>query len=160
MVTPKTDSPPPSGDCCDIEITTLWSATDRVPNQGLGNPEETEEFWERYGRQYNVDPRANGHPWNNYRGYGSHDFWAYFFNPLPVIDTLRQGLARDSEGRRLPKKGWRYFATYDGMAPSGMEMVSDWMSDQSLDNVFVCHSQGCNILLQQLQRACSECCDE
>jgi hypothetical protein len=30
------------------------------------------------------------------------------------------------------------------------------MNDPNVDNVLVCHSQGCNIMLAALQRACAK----
>jgi RHS repeat-associated protein len=142
MVAPKTDTKPNySKKCCDISFTVIWSPDDPVFNQGpwpFNWDLESQSYWEQWGETYTSD--NSGMP----SGFGRHAFDSFGGNPR-ITGKLTSGYGKQRSSTRI----------HSGVVPNPSDLVRDWQGDQSLSNIYVCHSQGCNRLMADLNRACS-----
>lgn len=144
MVAPKTATLPPKNGCCKLDIRVWWDPYDPVPNQGIkGNAAlESQAHWGQYGQQYPVDSGRHG-----FLGIqGNHNF-KHFLKPNPLYD-------KSNEPKLNPldtPKGW---PNSGQMAPNPIDVIKQFKKE--CDMTIVCHSQGCNITMQILNRACKK----
>ncbi len=146
MVAPKTDTRPPKGkcNCCKYEIDVFWSPDDPVPNQSLFNEGESPEYWSEWGKTHTV--RSSG------RLFKPHNF-SNFLRQNETLRRVRVPVHTYSGGRHSMTQEWRYEKD-GGRAPNPVDLIKDAQRSGKYDGVAVCHSQGCNILMSILQRAC------
>ena len=143
LIAPKTDTLPlkPEGSCCDIEFVVYWSPKDTCPNQGPINDafssRESQRYWESWGgnRTYQVTTKWPG---------SEHRLKGF-------IDSDRDTLL-DANGN--PDKD------ASGGIKTAPHPVEDYLRpwyrqrDGKVDHIFVGHSQGANILMHVINRAC------
>ncbi len=141
MIAPKTHTLPPGnapgrGNCCHITVDIARGIGDIVPNQ-RGFARDDENFWQNWtdpfgGRTRSVDLGNNpiGHTPN---GIGQ---------PFPFLAPVGTG-----RNRRLAPTGEQPF--------DAAQWVRDNMRPDQEGYTFVCHSQGCNILMMTLNQACA-----
>ena len=149
MIAPKTATRPPSSTCCNLDIRVWWSPKDTVPNQGLNGELESKDYWSGWGGKdhvYTVDTSANQD--TNYKGEreDSHSFEPY----------LHENNEFDVEEANPfnPGGGEAYRMLGGKKAPNPLDVLKDMQI--SCDETIICHSQGCNITMKMLQRACSK----
>jgi RHS repeat-associated protein len=146
MVAPKTDTPLTKNGCCDVEAVVYWSPKDPAPNQGIFNRRETHEFWAQWGEVYTVDP--------DQLRYSNHTFGYYLDEPGDWLMTPNTNPPRPPD--RFGKPGrYEYYLRTAERARLPTEILNRWMDDDSINLIFVCHSQGCNIAMEVLKRACN-----
>ena len=136
LLAPKTDTLPlkPEGSCCDIEFVVYWSPKDTCPNQDLLNSaftaHETQEYWKQWGgsRTYKVTTKVSG---------SEHKLKGF-------IDSRTDPTLNN----RNEETGYAPHPVRDYLRP--------WYAQQNgkVDYIFVGHSQGANILMHVLNRAC------
>lgn len=141
LFAPKTDTLPDQG-CCDIEFVVYWSEKDNVMNQGPGNAlftsRESQGYWSRWGgkQTYNINHGINGGLFTGQHG----------------LDGFIDGLADDLIEGQNP------FEPEINKAPHPMrDYVRPWYRgdhEKDVDYIFIGHSQGTNIMMHLLQRAC------
>jgi hypothetical protein len=129
MIEPATDLSPSDATrcCCDIKVTLLFDPVDKALN--FGNVGNTLAI-----RQQQV---------------------AAWGSATPVVIP-------DENAHHTPQ-GLQVLITRQYTAPSGQVIKAStfdpvsWIKDEenASDNVFVCHSQGCALLLKTLQLACA-----
>ena len=141
LFAPKTDTLPDHG-CCDIQFVVYWSSKDTVPNQGLNNDaftsRESQEYWSRWGghHTYNVNHGVEGGFFSGQHGLGG------FIDGR--VDPLMNG--------RNP------FEPTSRNAPHPVhDYIRPWYRgdhEGDIDYIFIGHSQGTNIMMHTLKRAC------
>lgn len=138
MMAPKTHTPPPqSSDCCEIEFKLFFDPSDIVPNQGLHlGPLETDYWLANFGPGVSAVLSDNDDDWMR------HSVEGYLRRELPLFAGV------EVAGRRsLPIVGPR--------VKGPLAVIEEWMLSAKEDDIVVaCHSQGCNIAMQVLNRAC------
>lgn len=138
MIAPKTTADNPSSRCCDIEIRVLYDPRDIVPNLALYRG--TQRDWSQIINGGSVVPV-------NLAG-GTHHSVSPLDTPYSV--ARRETILEPGVGRLF---SWR-------QGPSTVTpqtILRDWLADHSNHSVMLCHSQGCNILMHGLARACCAC---
>ncbi|MEX0777348.1 MAG: RHS repeat-associated core domain-containing protein [Phycisphaeraceae bacterium] len=143
MISPKTATKPPKGDacCCDIEIELYWDPYDGVPNQGLNlNRRETQPFWEKWGHVNTVQSNPA-----DPRGITARHRLDGFLHENPELDYY-EDVSREDSGYRGTGK----------TVANPLDIYKRWRSDPTVDYIFVCHSQGCNIAMHVLGHSCTE----
>ena len=143
LLAPKTDTLPlkPEGSCCDIEFVVYWSPKDTCPNQGPINDvftsKESQRYWEQWGgnRTYKVTTNWPG---------SEHRLKGFIDSDRDTLLDDNGNEVQDSAGK--PKT-----------APHPVEdYLRPWykQQDEKVDYIFVGHSQGANIMMHVLNRAC------
>jgi hypothetical protein len=138
MFAPKTHKRPRRG-CCSVTVDVIWSPWDQVPNQGFPD-DDGPYFWRPFaigGGEFSaVDNRQAS--WDlGYRGpFREHQFES-FLVPLPEV-------TRSDAGWWLPT----------GRTVVGLLMITNIMNQGGTDELWVCHSQGCNMAMYSLNRSC------
>ena len=129
MLAPKTNKRPSStlDCCCDVDITLFWSPADKVPNQFIGIKE-------------------------------SQRFWLDWTDDVYAIDNRKcaKALGKDSHSLEAFLCGSRLL---DENGPTDFiirprSTIERAMKNSNYDDVWVCHSQGCNIAMHLLNRLC------
>ena len=144
MIAPKTGTRPnPDPCCCKVRIDILYDPYDKVPNQEPLQQAEGQDYWNDFaiggGNVVPVD----------LPGRLSHDRLAGPDDPISIY----------MPGPRPPRNDKRPDAPV-GMnwIPSGTTTsVNDWINAANADmpdHKFICHSQGCNILMNVLNQIC------
>ena len=150
MFAPKTTTRPLRKSCCDFQAVVYWSPQDNVPNQRprLFCNRESEGYWAQWGTVHTVDTRRRRAP-----GYfGAHALGAFIGeNPSYQGTRLRRSMGPPHRGggvmTREPRPTGRN-------APDPRVYLNKWKNESSVDIVVVCHSQGCNVAMQVLNRGC------
>jgi len=139
MFQPKTGTRPPADGCCNVDVTVVWNPSDAVTNP---HGKESVEFWEDWGDVITLGAR-------------DEDLTTVpvgFENFRPVYErrdlgSLAAHSFQDTFNGEFPVRG-------RGELFDPKPILQGWLGDDRLDRVFVCHSQGCNILMHLLQQAC------
>jgi RHS repeat-associated protein len=144
MMAPKVNKKPNVNKrCCNIDTEIFWSPHDPVPNQGVGPRirfgKEDYPHWVRWAADFGgrvvvhtVDPSpGNAMP---------HDFGRFWASQNQMVQWVG-----------VVNGGWKSI----GLDPSQPKsLVKAWANDKSVDYIFVCHSQGCNILREAINCLC------
>jgi len=142
MLAPKTDTQPPRSSCCNIEVEVYWNPYDPVPNQRLLQF-ESDRFWSRFGRAWAVNTGAG------------HDFVPFVDSiPDPLVSLQQNQMDYFGEDGDTTLE-FREWLPTGNLAPLPLETLQNWIHAPSVDYVFVCHSQGCNIAMRLLGRVCT-----
>ena len=110
---------------------------------------ESKDYWSGWGGKdhvYTVDTSANQDTNNKGKPEDSHSFEPYLHenNEFDV-----------EEANPLNPGGGEAYRMLGGKkAPNPLDVLKDMQS--SCDETIICHSQGCNITMKMLQRACSK----
>ena len=160
MVSPKTNETPMdaglkgsagdgwTADCCDIRFTIVDDPKDDVPNQSVFDDfaRGRQPLWDRYGNAIRVDNVRCCDCCSSYQDglFARHDFFNFLGCPR---GTLRLEKLADP----WPSSRW----VRDGGQVSVRSLIDSAAERAGNDGtVIVCHSQGCNILMNQLQNLC------
>lgn len=161
MMSPKTHRLPPTSSCCDVTIDVLWSPYDKVPNQHVTSENESVGFWSRWETVHVVDTNyytgtkdptdveglLSDEPYPNHR-------LAPFLLMVPrlIPNTAKPELTYPFGPGGVPvvigyspwvRSGWVF----------GAGIIRKALAS-SVDHVWVCHSQGCNMAMYALDRIC------
>ncbi|MCG3180450.1 MAG: hypothetical protein BIFFINMI_02811 [Phycisphaerae bacterium] len=138
MIAPKTQTLPPDKKdrpCCDpLEFVVYWSPWDAVPNQAVLAPNNY-EYWTKWGTVHAIRTRSLK---NDIFAHGLSQFTA------PNAMVVRHHWLR----------GWQDRGQATKLNVAVDQQLARWMNPNNGGYVFVCHSQGCNILMHVIQRAC------
>jgi hypothetical protein len=140
LVAPKTHTPPLVPSCCanNVTIDVYWSPYDTVPNQSIFGSQGGYDYWSGYGTVYTVNPGSFLF-WN-------HNFSRFFGNPTPLMPNPVPPPTRG--GERLM---WSPYVALGKDIPSLNSVIQNAMAPTSgYDDLWVCHSQGCNIAMRLL----------
>ena len=148
LLAPKTDTLPlkPEGSCCDIEFVVYWSPKDTCPNQGpindLFTAKESQQYWAQWGgdRTYRVTT-------------GVSDSWIPGEHKLQGFIDQKPDASLDDDNNTIPGDAPGTVRT----APNPVQhYLRPWYREQDgkVDYIFVGHSQGANIMMHVLNRAC------
>ena len=143
LVAPKTNTYPlPSEEsCCDIEFVVYWSDRDKVFNQGIFNPLETQRYWRNWGGNYTF---------NVNHGISEPTIGEHGFNGFVdgKVDKLKNGINPFSKGSEYAPHPIHDFVRpwYRGNRPEYKD----------IDHIFIGHSQGTNILMHILNKGCTK----
>ncbi len=163
MLAPKTHTRPlkQCDSCCNTRIDVVWSVDDNVVNQQPGTGGFSEEFWSEWGTVHTISTRdwagendpstiggglaylvgADTGPCPNHR-------LEAFLTSQPYVEW--KTWMDISYSRVVKRSGWvRTGEQFIG----GRQMIEDAMSS-AVDEVWVCHSQGCNIAMHILNQRC------
>jgi RHS repeat-associated protein len=146
MIAPKTHTLPPKGGCCSTDIKVYWNPYDPVPNQGISSP-ESPEFWSQWGTTYTVNTGG--------LSFGNHASGPFIDStPDPLLVRNPTPPPMNPGGTQQPP--YQPYVPSGQNTPSPIDFLNQWQNDKSLDYIFVCHSQGCNIAMQVLQQGCQK----
>ncbi len=159
MFQPKTHKLPSTKEgCCDFaEVVTYWSPFDPVPNQGVGHINDTQKFWEKWGKAYAVDPAG--------LNFKNHDWRSIVRGEATEVERV-EVQERIKNSSKIPGyhtvTRWRWQDKLDPntgdpfKAPSVADKLNERMKPEEDGYVFICHSQGCNNLWHVLDRVCHD----
>jgi hypothetical protein len=158
MLAPKTNTKPPTGPrlCCNLKVDVVESMDDIVPNQSLFSNNSL-AYWAQWGTVITV--------WDSDSIIG-HGPAGLVPNPTKKVPSLPQ-YAEWSKGTRRylgDKNRMKTRVEYNWVLTGVFYDATTWVREQMTkgganyvgDNgyAFVCHSQGCNILMHILNRVC------
>lgn len=152
MLAPKTDTLPPSGAgcCCNINIDVVWSSNDAIGNQ-YGFAPDDPRFWSKWGKVTPVIVDVfGGHGPAGIVGESPEIVRSVPYQYQQAVPggppIMLTGKKWARTGQHFDTKGW----IKDRLDPSNPNYAG------ADGYVFACHSQGCNILMQAIGRACSK----
>jgi len=139
LLHPKTTKKPTpgGGKCCDVDMVVAWSPFDKVLNQTYGGLTgyESEEYWSSWGEVHTLDVVG--------------DLSSSFENHSAVKVWNGEAKSVSCTKNWLGRKTWKHGKDFDPKP-----IVRSWMESDSVDFVFLAHSQGCNILMHVLEKIC------
>ncbi len=165
MLAPKTDTKPlkPCQSCCDITADVVWSVDDNVPNQGLLNGGMSAEYWSAWGTVHTIstkgwaggDDPAALEQFLDYAGLVESDPCVNhrliaFLLPQPYVEWGYSPVWGHNLISRFMYPGWQSTGSFQG----GQSLIQSALASNA-DEVWVCHSQGCNNAMAIINRRCA-----
>ena len=128
--------------CCDINVTVVFNPFDIVPNQSIFASDNI-EFWQKWGTVIPVDIDV----------FGGHGPAGIAFTGASPEILRRTFVTRDfgKPAARRVETRWERVGRFNPV-----DWVRKHTGPGSSGYTFVCHSQGCNILMKSLRVACSK----
>jgi hypothetical protein len=156
LIAPKTRTKFTPKPCCKLTASLYWSPFDGVPNQGPGAG-ESPEWWKEVLPKATIYAVRPGPPipwydWGKlFDTFRSHALDLFLEGVTPVVKTGAIGNWQDAEmatGRAMEIPQVRdVFTRQFRLAKASASGAPDY--------IFVCHSQGCNIMMHVLNKGCT-----